>query len=250
MGDFIVGDQEPDEILPPEEVQGIVPAQPAEIAVSGVAEHPARQKLYLRYVFLPLIFLTTALLGGLRINGADNSWIFLKPALLCLIFATMMLALFFRSRLMQLDGWFAEDFSTLKNVSNAAIVLTLFAATTQIFNSLIPEQGLPFWIISFCFFWTLWNNLFADFDTKKLLRSLGALFGLAFVAKYLLLANLTAPAGRTWFEALTENPAQEAVTRLLDLPRFAAATGYIQFFATLLYMLGLFLLPASTRDSK
>jgi len=135
-----------------------------------------------------------------------------------------------------------------KNVANAAILITLFAATTQLLNSLMPEQGLPFWIVAFCFFWTLWNNLFADFDTKKLLRSLGALFGLAFVTKYLLLANLTAPAGKTWFEALTENPAQEAVTRLLDLPRFAAATGYIQFFTAVIYLFGLFILPQSTRN--
>lgn len=208
----------------------------------------SRQRLYLRYVLLPLVFLTVALFGGLRIGGLDSSFVFLKPALLCLILAVIMLTLFFRSGLIRLDGWFAEDLSMTKNVSNAAILVTLFAATTQLFNSLLPEQGLPFWIVAFCFFWTLWNNLFADFDTKKLLRSLGALFGLAFVTKYLLLANLTAPAGKSWFEALMDNPAQEAVTRLLDLPRFAAATGYIQFFTAALYLFGLFILPQSTRD--
>lgn len=212
------------------------------------APHKSPQRMYRQYVLLPLVFLTVALLGGLRIAGADSSFIFLAPALLCLIFAVIMLMLFFRSGLIALDGWFAEDLPVVKNVANAAVLFTLFAATAQLFNSLLPEQGLPFWIVAFCFFWTLWNNLFADFDTKKLLRSLGALFGLAFVTKYLLLANLAAPAGKTWFEALTENPAQEAFTLLLDLPRFAAATGYIQFFAAALYLFGLFILPQSTRD--
>ena len=207
------------------------------------------QKLFLRYLGLPFIFLTVTLLGGLRLSGFDSSFIFLKPPLLCLIFAAIMLALFFRSGLVRLDGWFAEEFPLLKNAMNGAVLITLFAATTQLFNSLIPEQGLPFWIVGFCFFWTLWNNLFADFDTKKLLRSLGALFGLAFVMKYLVLANLAAHDGRTWFERLTENPGQEAMTWLLDLPRFSAGTGYIQFFAAALFLIGLYLLPASTNDS-
>ena len=206
-----------------------------------------RQRLLLRYVLLPFVFLTVALLGGLRVSGADSSLIFLKPPLLCLVFSVIMLTLFFRAGLVRFEGWFGEDLPMLKNVADASVLFTLFVATAQLFNSLLPEQGLPFWIVAFCFFWTLWNNLFADFDTKKLLRSLGGLFGLAFVTKYLVLANLAAPAGKSWFEALTENPAQEAVTRLLDLPRFAAATGYIQFFAAELYLFGLFVFPQSTR---
>jgi hypothetical protein len=189
------------------------------------------------------------MLGGLRLAGADSSFIFLRPALLCLIFAAIMLVLFFRSGLVRLDGWFAEDFSLLKNATNAAVLVCFFAATTQLFNSLIPEQGLPFWIVAFCFFWTLWNDLFADFDTKKLLRSLGALFGLAFVVKYLVLANLAAPAGDNWLRGLLENPTQEAFTWLLDLPRFSAGTGYIQFFVAGIYLVALFLFPATTRDT-
>ena len=207
-----------------------------------------RNALYLRYIILPFVFLTVAMFGGLRISGTDGAFVFVRPALICLIFAAVLLVLFARSRVLEIDGWFSESFPMLKNVANGFVIATLFAAATQVFNSLIPEQGLTFWIVAFCFFWTLWNNLFADFDTGKLFRSLGALFGLAFVAKYLILANLTAPAGRTWFEALMENPGQEAVTRLLDLPRFSGATGYIQFFAVGLFLLGLYLFPSDTRD--
>jgi hypothetical protein len=224
-----------------EEIDKVIDAKPI--------THSPREKnsLYLRYLVLPIVFLTVTLLGGLRISGTDASFIFLKPALICLIFAALMLVLFARARLIQLDGWFTEDFTTLKNIANGFVLFTLFAAGTQVFNSLTPEQGLPFWIVAFCFFWTLWNNLFADFDTKKLFRSLGGLFGLAFVIKYLVLANLTAPAGRSWFEAMTENPGQEAITRLLDLPRFSGATGYIQFFTVGLFLLGLYIFPSTTR---
>lgn len=207
---------------------------------------PGIQRAQLTYILLPVVFLTVALLGGLRLSSPDNSLVFLKPALVCLVFAVILLVLFVRAGLIILEGWFSESFSTVKNVANAAVLFTLFAATTQIFNSLIPEQGLPFWVIAFCFFWTLWNNLFADFDTKKLIRSLGGLFGLAFVVKYLLLANMTAPEGESWLRSVFENPAKEALTWLLDLPRFSGGTGYIQFFAVIFYLAGLFLMPNTT----
>lgn len=220
-----------------------------EVAAKRLAPESANlNALYLRYLILPAVFLTVTLLGGLRIAGNDGAFVFLRPALICLIFAAILLVLFARSGVLRLDGWFSESFTPLKNVANGFVIATLFAAATQIFNSLLPEYGLTFWIVAFCFFWTLWNNLFADFDPRKLFRSLGGLFGLAFVAKYLILANLTAPAGRTWLEALTENPGQEAITRLLDLPRYSGATGYIQFFAVGLFLLGLYLFPSTTKD--
>ena len=200
----------------------------------------------IRYIFLPLLFLTVALLGGLRLNAADNAFVFLKPALICLVFASVLLILFFRAHLLRLDGWFSEEFSNLKNAANATVLIALFAASTQIFNALLPERGLPFWIVGFCFFWTLWNNLFAEFDVKRLLQSLGGLFGLAFVVKYLVLANLAAPVNASWWQGIFANPTQEAFTWLLDLPRFAAGTGYIQFFAVIFYLSGLFFLPSAT----
>ncbi len=206
------------------------------------------QKPQLIYLVLPSIFLVVTLIGGLRLGAADNAFIFLKPPLICLVFASVLLILFFRSGLMSLDGWFSERFTTLQNVANGTVQLTIFAASTQLFNSLLPEKGLPLWVIGFCFFWTLWNNLFADFDTKKLLRSLGALFGLAFVVKYLVLANLTATGDASLLQRIFADPAKEAFTWLLDLPRYSAGTGYIQFFTLALYLIGLFLTPRSTKE--
>ena len=238
------------DLLPADEREDLAVNKSADITVSTRRKtKSSNQRYFLRYLVLPFSFITVALLGGLRLSGIDSSFIFLRPALLCLIFSAIMLALFFRAGLIRMDGWFSEEFSMLKNVANGAVLAALFAATTQLFNSLLPEQGLPFWVVGFCFFWTLWNNLFAEFDTKKLLRSLGGLFGLAFVVKYLVLSNLTAPTSESWLRGIFENPGKEAFTWALDLPRFSAGTGYIQFFAIAFYLLGLFLLPASTRDS-
>ncbi|MGI8668577.1 MAG: hypothetical protein ACR2J3_01885 [Aridibacter sp.] len=205
-------------------------------------------KYYLQYVFLPLIFLTVTLLGGLRIGIEADEFVFLKPALICLVFGAILLVLFFRAKLIRLDGWFSEDFSTLKNIANGAVIFSLFTAATQVFNSLIPEQGLPFWIIAFCFFWTLWNNLFAEFDTKRLLQSLGGLFGLAFVVKYLVLANIASTEQGSWLTRIWENPTQEFITYILDIPRFSSATGYIQFFTIMFFLIGLFLLKPQTKE--
>jgi hypothetical protein len=209
----------------------------------------SRQKAYLYYLILPLVFLTVTLLGGLRLNGADRSFLFLPPSLFCLIAASVLMVLFFRAGLIQIEGWFSEHFDLVKNVANSAVLVTMFAASTQLFNSLLPERGLPLWVVGFCFFWTLWNNLFSNFDTKRLLKSLGALFGLAFIVKYIVLANLAAPASDSWLRSILENPVRESATYILDLPRFSAGTGYLQFFAVAFYLIGLFLLPRSTQLS-
>lgn len=208
-------------------------------------------KTVLRYIFLPLIFLTVTLLGGLRLSAENNAFIFLKPALVCLIFATILIVLFFRGRLIQLENWFSEDFPMLKNITNGLIMLSLFTASTQVFNSLLPEKGLAFWIIGFFFFWTLWNNLFVEFQAKRLLQSLGSLFGLAFVVKYLVLASLTVQGEQTWTQKILESVMKEASFGLLDLPKFSSGTGYIQFFTLILYVVGLILLsPSSAPRSK
>jgi hypothetical protein len=201
------------------------------------------------YLLLPFIFLTVALLGGLRLSSADNAVIFWRPALFCLISAALLMILFFRAGLIRLEGWFSEDFSALKNVSNGAVLVSLFAASMQIFNALLPEQGLPFWVVAFCFFWTLVMNFFGNFDTRTFLKFLGAMCGLAFIVKYLILLNLTAPGAENWLQGILQNPTKEAFTWLLDLPRFSAGTGYIQFFTVAFYLLGLFLLPNSS-DTK
>ncbi len=201
------------------------------------------------YIVLPAIFLAVTLLGGLRLSSADNAFLFLKPALICLVFAAVTLVLFVRSGMIAVVGWLAGENSGLRNAANATVLLTLFTALVQLYNSLLPEQGLPFWIVGFCFFWTLWNNLFAEFDPKRLLRSMAALFAMAFAVRWLFLANLTPETSGSWIERILQNPTQEAFTWLLDIPRYSAGTGYIQFFTLVLFLLGLFLLPRTVRKN-
>lgn len=208
-----------------------------------------RRRAARSYILLPLIFLAVTLLGGLRFASVDASFIFVKPPLTALLFAAALIILFLRARLIDFGGWFGEQYSVLHNTANAGVLLTIFAASSQLFNSLLPESGLPFWVVGFCFFWTFWNNLFDDLDTRKLFRSLAAMFALAFLVKYVLLANLTAPGDATLLQRIFENPAKEAATWLLDLPRYSAATGYLQFSVLALYLIGLFLTPRDAREN-
>ena len=226
-----------------------------EIALAGEKHLEQRKpqeerRAFLVYLYLPIIFLTAALLGGLRFSSADGSFIFIKPSLLCLIYAAMLMILISRSHLVRLGSWFSDESSLISNAASAATIASLYIASTQIFNSLIPEQGLPYWIVAFCFFWTLWNNIFADFDTRRLVRSLGALFALAFIVKYLVLLNLTAPSNQSWLESVLQSPSKSVASWLLDIPQFSAGTGYVQFFAVAIYMLGLYLLPASPKKES
>lgn len=212
-----------------------------ELASAGTG--PERTNLsYLQYVLLPLIFLTVALVGGIRISSETGELIFVVPALICLVFATILLVLFVRTGLIRISGWFGETRSALSNAANAAVLLSVFSASVQMFNSLIPEQGLAFWIVAFCFLWSLGMSYFAIPDPVRLIRSTTALFVLAFLTKYFVLLNLTSASSGSWLQRLWDDPTKEAVTYLLDLPRYAPSTGYIQFFGAALFLLGLFLL--------
>ena len=194
------------------------------------------------YVLLPFIFLTVALLGGLRVSADDRAFIFFPPPLITLVLTVLLMLLFIRGDLLDLRSWIAAHNLPFTNVSNAWLLFTLFFASAQAFNSVLPERGLLHWLFSFFFLWTLWNNQFSSFDARRLLRSLVVLFGTAFVLKHLLLASLYAPDGG-WLKRVAGALVQGVALGTLDTPAFAPATGYISFFTLGLYILGLVLIP-------
>jgi len=199
----------------------------------------SRNSSLLHFILLPLLFLTVALLGGLRIS-ADNTFVFVAPPLVTLVLAVLLMLLFVRGRLVEFNRWVASDRPPLTNISHGWMLLTLFFASAQAFNSVLPERGLLHWLFSFFFLWTLWNNQFSSFDARRLLRSLTVLFGTAFVLKHILLASLYSPDGG-WLKRVAGALLQGASLGTLDAPAFAPATGYISFFTLALYVAGLLL---------
>src|SRR5678816_219839 len=199
-----------------------------------------------RYWALPSIFLTVALLGGLRVGADDRAFIFFPPPLITLLLAVLLMLLFVRGGLIELRTWVAASHSPLQNISHIWVLLTLFFASAQAFNSVLPERGLLHWLFSFFFLWTLWNNQFSSFDARRLLRSLVVLFGTAFVLKHLLLASLYASGGG-WLQRVTGTLVQGVSLGTLEAPMFAPATGYISFFTLGLYIAGLLFAANSKR---
>jgi hypothetical protein len=201
------------------------------------------QRAFAHYVLLPVLLLTVALLGGLRV-AADRSFLFIAPPLPTLILAALLMALFVRGGLVRPGAWVNGDRPLLANLAHILTLLALFASSAQAFNSVLPERGLLHWLFCFFFLWTLWNNLFAPFDPARLLRSLAVLFGTAFALKHLLLAGLR-PAESGWAARVAAALLQGVSLGTVDLPAFAPATGYISFFTVALYVGGLMLVPAA-----
>ena len=204
----------------------------------------SRNRALLRYILLPMIFLTVALLGGLRIDVETKAFIFVPPPLITLILSVFLMVLFVRGQAIELRQWLRSDQPPLTNVSHVLTLLTLFFGSAQAFNSVLPERGLLYWLFSFFFLWTLWNNQFSNFDARRLLRSLAVLFGTAFFLKHMFLASLFSPEGG-WAKKIAGFFVELGTLGTLDTQVFAPATGYISFFTLALYVLGLVLLTPS-----
>ncbi|MDQ3803548.1 MAG: hypothetical protein M3416_06935 [Acidobacteriota bacterium] len=207
-----------------------------------MVDNRERNRALVEFVLLPTVFLTVALLGGLRVSAETGALVFVPPPLVTLILAVMMLALFVRGGAVVVGRWLSGEHAVLTNVSHALTLAALFFASAQSFNSVLPERGLLRWVFSFFFLWTLWQSQFAPTDARRLLRSLAALFGTAFVLKHMLLASLYAPDGG-WLKRLAGVVLEGATLGTLDAQPFAPATGYVSFFTLALYVLGLALLP-------
>ncbi|GAC1399182.1 MAG: hypothetical protein NVSMB56_14130 [Pyrinomonadaceae bacterium] len=210
--------------------------------------HRATNRALVRYVVLPTCLLTVALLGGVRVNFETRAFQFIAPPLITLFLAALTFTLLMRGRAIIINRWLSSAHAPLSNIAHALMLTVLFFATAQSFNTVLPERGLFRFLLAFFFLWTLWNNLFSSFDARRVLRSLTALFGMAFIIKHLLLANLYSSNDGGWMKRLAGAVFENITTSLFENERFAPATGYIAFFTLLLYLCGLVLLSFSFNE--
>jgi hypothetical protein len=201
-------------------------------------DYAERNRALLHFIVVPTILLTVGLLGGLRIDAQTRQFVFIAPPLVTLVLAILLGSLFVRAGAIDLHHWLSIEQPTLTNLSNLLTLMSLFFASAQAFNSVLPESGLLHWMFSFFFLWTLWTNQFSTFDTRRLLKSLIVLFGTAFVLKHLLVSGLYAPEGG-WRSRIASTLLQGIA---IDVPAFAPITGYVSFFALALYVAGLLLI--------
>jgi hypothetical protein len=214
-----------------------------------MTNYAERNRALLHFIVVPTLLLTAGLLGGLRIDAQTRQFVFIAPPLVTLVLAVLLGALFVRAGAIDLRRWVTVEQPTLTNLSHLLTLMSLFFATAQAFNSVLPESGLLHWMFSFFFLWTLWTNQFSNFDSRRLLRSIMVLFGTAFVLKHLLVSAFYTGEGgwlRTIASALLQGIS-------VDIPAFAPATGYVSFFALTFYVVGLLLIapvPAQLGESQ
>jgi hypothetical protein len=194
-------------------------------------------------IALPGLFLTVTLLGGLRIGGATR---FVTPPLIALVLGLLVVAALVRARAFQPGDFVGEARPAMANVSGAVVLLSLAAASVQIFNLLTPDRGLLHVMFGAFFFVQLLSTIAGTSDRRALLRSLSVLLGSAFVLRYLVLESLYARTGGTLSRLLTV--LMEGVSLgAVQYDPTGPATGYLAFIALGLYLTGLFLLDARPR---
>ena len=192
--------------------------------------------------YLPALFLTVVLLGGIRI--ADRV-VLLPPPLFGLVLALLLFGVLARSGGIALHRVMSAGRPALANVNGLVVILTMFLASAQVFSLVTPESGLPRLLFSVFFLVLLLNTLAASPDRVRVLRSLVVIFGSAFVLKFVVLAALSDPTGGMLKRALLV--LLEGVTLgTLTQNVFHESTGYVAFFTIALFIVGLALLPSET----
>ncbi|HKS40380.1 MAG TPA: hypothetical protein VJX74_07170 [Blastocatellia bacterium] len=194
-----------------------------------------------KYIVVPVLFLTVALMGGVRFTAENNELQFLAPQLVSVILAAFVMILFVRGGIIELPDYIGEHHGLVENASGTIRLATLYFATIQIFNAVTPERGL----LNFCFylfyFLIFWNNLFVVFNPVRLTKSLATVLGASFVLKYLVLADLFAPS-ESWAKYILQKLMQTATLGTLDFEAFSPATGYLGFATVVLYIMTLYLI--------
>ena len=188
---------------------------------------------------LPLLFLTVTLVGGFE-PGATAAWS--GPSLFSLVLALMLLGALVKSGALWADLLLNNARPILANANGAVVLVSLFAACAQVLHMLTPRSGLPMLIVGVLLFVLLVNALVVAPERGRLIRSLGVLTGSAFLLKFVVLAALADPEGSRTKRVLLALFDVATLGTISQAPLHPAA-GYIAFFTTLAFLVGVALLP-------
>jgi hypothetical protein len=198
----------------------------------------------LEAVVLPLLFLTVTLLGGYD-PIASGTW--RPPSLFSLVAGVMLVAALVRARAFAPDRLLHASRSAIANANGLVVLLALFAASAQVANMLLPRSGLPLLFVGVVLFLLLLNTLVISPARAPLLRSLAVVIGSTFLLKFVVLAALADPEGsrtKRVLIALFDAATLGTITQAPVVP----AAGYVAFFAAVLYLIAIALLPQANSD--
>jgi hypothetical protein len=192
-------------------------------------------------VTLPLLLLTVAGAGGLRVDAAGKLAL-VPPSLMALVLGVLLIATLVRAGALDPLRLVGERRSALENTSGAIVLASLLLASAQMFMLLTPPTGLLGFIFTVFFVLLLWNTMAVSPDRRQLLRSLAVVFGGAFVLKFIVLAAAYDAGGGLLHRVILTMLEGVSLGALGFVPD-GTATGYVAFILLGLFFVGLILLP-------
>jgi hypothetical protein len=196
-------------------------------------------------VYLPLLFLTVALAGGLRI---DDRILFVPPPLFALVLGVMLIGVLVRGRVLAPEQLMSASRPTLANLNGFVVIVSIFFASTQVFNLVTPESGLPFLLFNVLLFVLLVNTLAGFPDRLSVLRSVAVITGAAFILKFVVLGAISEP-GESALKRILYVLLEGITLGTITQPPLHPAAGYVAFAALVLFLIGLAMLPARARTA-
>ena len=194
---------------------------------------------------LPILLLTVAGAGGLRVDSAGKLAL-VPPSLMALVLGVLLIGTLVRAGALAPERLVGDRRSALENGSGAIVLLSLLLASAQMFMLLTPPTGLLGFIFTAFFVLLLWNTLAVSPDRRQLLRSLAVVFGGAFVLKFIVLAAAYDAGGGLLHRVILTMLNGVSLGALGFVPD-GAATGYMAFVLLGLFFVGLILLPGRQR---
>jgi hypothetical protein len=195
-------------------------------------------------IYLPLMFLTVALLGGLRV---DERVTFVPPPLFALVLGVMLFAVLVRGRVLAPERLMNASRPSLENLNGLVVILATFFAATQVFNLVTPQSGLPFLLFNVFLFVLLINTIAAAPDRVSVLRSLAVITGAAFILKFIVLGAISDP-GEGALKRVMYVLLEGITLGTLTQPPLHPIAGYLAFATLMLFLIGLAMLPSRVRS--
>ena len=193
-------------------------------------------------VTLPLLLLTAALLGSVRV--ADGGMLrFVGPTVFSLALAVGLGLVLLRAGLLVPARLVAPERAALANANGAVVLAALVFAAAQIFTLLMPESGLMAVLFGVFYVALLATIGAARPDAPRLVQSLLVVFGTALVLRFVVLNGLAAPRGGGLVRRVFTTAVEGLTLGALGLEHHAPATGYAAFLALVGFFAGLLLLP-------
>jgi hypothetical protein len=208
-----------------------------------------------KYIFAPVIFLTVALTAGIRFQFGTNTFQFVYPPLFSCIVGALAIILLVRSGIRpgvpdsRDHDQDSEQKGPLESASRLVLITALYFATVQVFSLVTPVSGLLSLFFNVFYLLILLNDLFVFFNPRRMAGALAVILGVSFILKYLVLADIFAPAA-SWGKYILQELLKTGSLGVLDQEPFAPATGYLALFTVALYIFGLFLIAPKSAGSE